>query len=816
MIVNYLKIALRSILKNKLFSLINVLGLSIGICATMVIGSIVHYDFTFDTFHKDKDRIYRLTTEWESHGNTFSNRGVALPLARTFQEGTTGVELATHFRNTSFSKVENKNLDLTFKNIQNSILADNTYFQLFTYDWIAGDKESALAEAAQVVLTRETAEKYFPHTEVGTVVGKTLMYNDSIPVKVTGVVANFTQNSDLRFSEFMSMASAKMFGLPDIETNNEWNSTSSGNQLFFKIKDEASIVAIRSRLDALAKEHKNKAPWAENETRTFLMQPLSEIHFGGEYAEYPFNNSEHVASIKVLKSLGFVALFLLLLGCANFINLNSAQALTRAKEIGIRKTLGSSKKQVIRQFLFESFILTSIAAALSLVLAPFLLRQFSDFLPGDISLSVLYSFVGILGIIGLVVLVAILSGFYPAFVLSGFRPAFVLKGQFSKGDQGVRLRKTLTVFQFVVAQVFIIGTLLVAKQLHYVMNTDMGIKTDAVAFVTVPRNDRSAIKKERFFSQIKEIKQLSSVSLGGDPPASNSYTSTVLDYFKDDLEKHQSTQILWGDANYLDTYNIPIISGRDRLNDSIQEYVVNEAFAKEMGFENPEDVVGEFLKLDTTNIQIVGLMQDFNQRSLKSGINPMAMTGDWGGDNYSPFHSVHFDLGQDPEQWDVAIKQIEEAWSTVYPEEEMRLQFMDEIVKNFYRTERSTVQLLKWATGLAILISCMGLLGLVVYTTERRVKEIGVRKVLGANVAQLNLLLCKEFLILVGIAFAISVPISWYLIQEWIQDFAYKTNMSWWVFMSGGLGMVLVAIAVISARTYKTAKINPVDSLRNE
>jgi len=816
MFFNNVKIAWRSILKNKLFSLINVLGLSIGICATMVIGSIVYYDFTFDTFHKDKDRIYRLTTEWKSHGNTFSNRGVALPLARTFQEGVSGVELATHFRNASFSKVENKKQDLTFKNVQNSILADNAYFQLFTYNWLAGDKESALAEAAQVVLTKKTAEKYFPHTEIGTVVGKTLTYNDSISVKVTGVVADFEQNSDLRFSEFVSMASAKMFGMPDIKTSDEWNSTSSGNQLFFKIQDEASIAAIQSRLDELAKEHKNKAPWAENETRYFLMQPFSEIHFGGEYSEYPFNNSEHVASIKVLKSLAFVALFLLLLGCANFINLNSAQALTRAKEIGIRKTLGSSKKQVIRQFLLETLILTSTAAVLSLVMAPFLLRQFSDFLPGDISLSVLYAPIGVLGILALVVLVTVLSGFYPAFVLSGYRPASVLKGQFSKGDQGVRLRKTLTVFQFVVAQVFIIGTLLVAKQLHYVMNTDMGIKTDAIAFVTTPWNDKSTIKKERFFNQVKEIKELSSVSLGGDPPASNSYTSTVLDYFRDDVEKHQSTQILWGDANYLEIYNIPIVSGRERLNDSIKEYVVNEAFAKEIGFENPEDVVGQFIKLDTMNIQIVGLMQDFNQRSLKSGINPMAMTGDWSGDNFSPFHSVHFDLGADLEQWDSTIQQIEKVWSAIYPEEEMRLQFMDEIVKNFYRTERSTVQLLKWATGLAILISCMGLLGLVVYTTERRVKEIGVRKVLGANITQLNLLLCKEFLILVGIAFVISVPISWYMIQEWMQSFAYKTALSWWVFMASGIGMVLVALLVIGARTYKTANISPVESLRNE
>ncbi|WP_437396128.1 ABC transporter permease [Flagellimonas lutimaris] len=816
MFLNNLKIAWRSILKNKLFSLINVLGLSIGICAAMVIGAIVYYDFSFDTFHKDKEKIYRITTEFKSMGNTFSNRGVALPLMRTFQEGVPGVQIAAPFRNTSFSKVENKRQDLSFKNVENAIIADDAYFELFDYDWLAGDRESALSEVAQVVLSEKKAERYFPHTEIGNIIGRTLIYNDSIPVKVTGVVADFKQNSDLRFTEFMSMASAKMFGISDLKTSDAWNSTNSGDQLFFKIKDQASVAVIQSRLDALEEEHKNKAPWAENQKRLFVMQPFTDIHFGGEYSEYPFNNSDHVASIKVLKSLTFVALFLLLLGCANFVNLNSAQALTRAKEIGIRKTLGSSKKHVIRQFLVETLILTSVAAVLSLVLAPLLLRQFADFLPDDISLTVLYTLKGVLGIFALIILVSVLSGFYPAFVLSGFRPVSVLKGQFSKGDRGVRLRKTLTVFQFVVAQVFVIGTLLVAKQLNYVMNKDMGIKTTAIAYVSAPWNDNSKIKKERLFNQIKEIKELSNVSFGDGPPASNNYTSTVLTYYKDNVEMHQQTQLLWGDVNYLDTYNIPIISGRERLNDSIEEYVVNEAFAKEIGFENPEDVVGQFIKMDTMNIQIVGLMRDFNQQSLKSTIGPMAITGDWGRGNYSSFRSIHFDLGENSEQWTNSIKQIEKTWASIYPDEEINLQFMDEVVESFYRTERSTVQLLKWATGLAILISCMGLMGLVVYTTERRIKEIGVRKVLGANLAQLNLLLCKEFLILVGVAFVISVPISWYLIQEWIQEFAYKTNLSWWVFMASGLGMVLVALAVIGTRTYRTANINPVESLRNE
>jgi ABC-type antimicrobial peptide transport system permease subunit len=813
MFLNNLRIAWRSILKNKLFSLINVAGLSIGLCSALVIGTIIYFDFSFDTFHKDKDRIYRITTVFKSGEDEFSNRGVSVPLMKTFKEGVSGVELTAPFMNTSFSKIENKKQELLFKDGNDAILADDAYFQLFDYQWLAGDKQTALSEPAQVVLSQEKAERYFPDKNIADIVGSTLLYNDSIHVEVTGVVADFKKNTDLKFTEFMSLSSAKMFDRKDIETNDQWNSTSSGDQLFLRIKDGSSIAVIQSRLDALAKEHKNLEPWAVNDERLFQLQPLSDIHFGGKHGDYPFNNSDHVASIKVLKSLAFVALFLLLLGCANFINLNSAQALTRAKEIGIRKTLGSSKKQVVRQFLGETIMLTIIATVLSLLMAPFLLRQFADFLPQGIGLSVLYSAKGIIGIVILMVLVSLLSGCYPAFVLSRFRPATVLKGQFTKGDKGVRLRKTLTVFQFVVAQVFVIATLLVAKQLNFVMNSDMGINTETVAYVRTPWRDESSVKKERLFAQIKDIESLSNVSKGDNPPASNSMSATVVSYFKDGNEMHQETEILLGDTTYLKTYGIPLLAGRERMNDSIDEYVVNETFARAIGFQNPKEVVGTVVKLDTLQISIVGLMRDFNQRSLRSDIKPLVLKGHYSG---SSFNNIHFDLGKNSEQWTQSIDAVEEALASVYPDEELEVQFMDEMVEGFYRREKSTVQLLKWATGLAILISCMGLAGLVVYTTERRVKEIGVRKVLGANLAQLNLLLCKEFLILVGMAFAIAVPISWYLIQEWIQEFAYKTSLSWWVFMASGMGMALVALAVIGARTYKTANINPVESLRNE
>lgn len=816
MFFNNLKIAFRSILKNKLFSLINVLGLSIGLCAAMVIGAIVYFDFSFDNFHPDKERIYRIVTVFKSKDGTFSNRGVAVPLMRTFQEGVAGVELTAPFFNTDFYKVENREANLDFKNEENAILADDAYFELFKYEWLAGDSKTALSKPGQVVLSQKKAERFFPHSQMADVVGRTLIYNDSIPIKVTGVVADFKENTDLKFTEFMSLSSAKMFDKKDITNDDHWTNTSSGDQLFIKIKDQASIASIQSRLDALAEEHKNTQPWAVDDKRLFVLQPLSSIHFGGEYGNFPFNNSNHMASMTVLKSLAFVALFLLLLGCANFINLNSAQALTRAKEIGIRKTLGSSKKQVVRQFLGETFILTFMAALLSLLLAPMLLRQFADFLPEGINLSVLYSPTGLAGILLLIIIVSLLSGFYPAFVLSRFRPVLVLKGQFTKGDKGTRLRKTLTIFQFVVAQVFIISTMLVAKQLYFVMNKDMGIKTDAVAYISLPWNNNTQVKKEHLLNEIKDIHGITNVSWGNNPPTSNSMSSTMLAYFKDGAQMHQETELLWGGLTYPKTYGITLLAGRERLNDSIKEYVVNEAFAKALGYQKPEEVVGTFVKLDTMNIPVVGLMKDFNQRSLRSTIKPMALTGEWANQSYSSFHSIHFDLGPYSENWQESINEVEKAWASVYPDEEVEVRFMSEVVEGFYRKERSTVQLLKWATGLAILISCMGLLGLVVYTTERRVKEIGVRKVLGANLAQLNFLLCKEFLLLVGVAFVISVPISWYLIQEWIQSFAYKTSLSWWVFFASGMGMVLVALIVIGARTYRTANINPVESLRTE
>ncbi len=817
MLKNYLKIAFRNIWKNKAFSLINIVGLSIGLSASFVIGIMVYYDMTFDKFHPDGDAIYRITTEFYSPEGESYSPGVAVPLGKTLQEGAvSGVASVAPLLTAYPLHVKNEAKDELFKNPDFVIYADAGYFDIFKYEWLAGSPDAVLENPYEVVLSQKRAEKYFPDTGLDKIIGSTLVYNDSIPVKVTGVVANFTERTDLVFEEFISLKTAESQDLTSAVTDGHWNNTNSASQLFIKLADNSDNVNFQKQLDRLSQEHADEKSIALGQKRRFYMQPLADLHFDPNYYTFDFNSSQ--ASKSSLITLSFVALFLLLLGCINFINLNTAQATKRAKEIGIRKTLGSSKKQLVFQFLGETFLLTVAAAMVSLFLAAWMLQIFSDYIPNGVDLTLFQSPLMMLGIGVLLFLVTFLSGLYPALVLSGFRPVAVLKNQMNLGKGNVSLRKYLTVTQFVFAQVFIIATLLVGKQLHYLMTKDMGFKTEAVAHFRSPWHDASMDKRLRFVKELEAIPQIKEVILGGNPPASfSSHGSDVTYIGAQDQEIFIAMELLYGDEKYTNFYGIPLLAGRLPLNDTIREYVINETCLKKMGFSNPQDAIGQFLKLDEEAIPIVGVMQDFNQRSLKTNIKPMAFVGDWYSGSRSQFNTIHFKLETaEVNDWSAVVAKVEAIWKDIYPGADIRLSFMDDLIKRFYEQEKKIALLLQWATGLAILISCLGLLGLVIHTTERRTKEIGIRKVLGASLTQLNFLLCKEFLVLVGIAFLLAVPIAWYGLHNWLQDFAYKTDLSWWVFLLGGVAMVFVALLVTSIRTIAAANANPVESLRTE
>jgi len=815
MIRNYFKIAWRNIKKQKVFSLINVIGLTIGLSASFIIGLMVYYDYNFDTFHKDGDRIYRIVSDFYSPEGTFHNPGVTVALEDAIKDNS-NFEKVSGFYIERPNNVENKEKDIKIKWPKNVIFTDKDYFDIFQYEFIVGNKATALSNPNNVVLTESRAADYFPELSPDQIIGKTLTYNDSLQIKVTAVVENFKERTDLVFEEFISSPTLLNTRARGEFMNKNWNSTNSNSQLFVKVSKNANFDKIQKEFDALAQEHLDEYSSNHGQSRKFKLQPLLDIHFNDDYGIYDWEKSQ--ASKPLLRNLALIALFLLLLGCINFINLNTAQATQRAKEIGIRKTLGSSKKQLIGQFMGETFLLVMFSAILSLVLSKWLISVFSDFVAEDLEFQLFATPIIILGIVTLLIVVTILSGFYPALVLSKFNTITVLKNNLAVGEKKVGLRKFLTVFQFTIAQIFIIGTLLVGKQINFLLNKDMGFKTDAVVSVYSPRGERQLDKKEQYVQKLKRIPQIKQLSLGGAPPASFSSNTSTTSYKNGEREIQSDLQFIFGDTNYSKLFELELLAGRIHRNDTIKELVINEAARKVYGFKTPEEAIGNVIDFGDYTVPIVGVMKDFHQRSLKTEINPMALRGDWDRTTFSRYQAVHISLqNTNADDLETTLSKIESAYGEVYIDiEDYRINFMDETVGKFYKREQKVSKLLNWATGLSILISCLGLLGLVIYTTNRRVKEIGVRKVLGASLLQINSLLCKEFLILVAIAFIVASPIAWYGINNWLQSFAYRTNISFWVFLLSGLAMILFALLVISIKTLQAANINPVKSLRTE
>ncbi len=815
MIRNYFKIAWRNLVKHKVFSLINVIGLTIGLSASFVIGLMIYYDYTFDIFHKDGDRIYRVVSDFYSPEGTFHNSGVTVALEDAIQENT-NFETVTGFYIERPNSVENKEANINVKWAKHVIFTDKDYFDIFKYNFIAGNKETALSNPNNVVLTESRAAQYFPKLSPDAVVGKTLVYNDTINVKVTAVVENFKERTDLIFEEFVSSSTLLNTRLRNDFITKNWNSTNSSSQLFVKVNSGVDFDNIQEEFDVLTSKHLDEYSRNHGQSRKFKLQPLSDIHFNEDYGIYDWDHGQ--ASKSLLTNLGLIAIFLLILGCINFINLNTAQASERAKEIGIRKTLGSSRKQLISQFMGETLLLVVFSALLSLVLSKYLIDAFSDFVPEGLNIYLFRSPFIIISLILLLLVVTFLSGFYPALILSKFNTVSVLKNHLAIGQNKVKLRKFLTVFQFTIAQVFIIATLLVGRQINFLLSKDMGFKTEAVVTVYSPRSERGLEKKERFLQKLKTIPQIKQLSLGGAPPASFSSNTSTTTYKNGEKEVQSDLQFIFGDTNYANLYELELLAGRTHLNDTIKELVINEAARKIYGFATPEEAVGKVIDFGDYKVPIVGVMANFHQRSLKTDIKPMALRGDWERGQFSRFWGAHIAFqNTNADNLKTTLSRIESVYGEVYTEiEDYRMDFMDETIARFYNREKKVSKLLNWATGLSILISCLGLLGLVIYTTNRRIKEIGVRKVLGASLFEINTLLCKEFLILVAVAFMIAAPLAWYGINNWLQNFTYKASISFWVFIMSGAAMILFALLVISIKTLQAATANPVNSLRSE
>ena len=812
---NYITIAFRNFWRNKVFSFINVLGLSIGISAALVIYLIVHYDFSFEKFQNDGDRIYRVVTDMKFGEDDFKNSGVPYPLPAAVREEVRGLEESSAFY-TYGGKVQipSPGGAHVFKKQGNIVFADDHYFKLFSfYRWLAGSPQGALKEPFQVVLSESRARTYFPSQEMNAVIGKQVIYNDSVPATVTGIVKDLDETTDFTFKEFISEPTVRSSGLKANMGVDSWGSTNSASQFFVKLSPQITPHQVEAAIMAVRKKYDKEPVGTVSTPVRHHLQTLRDIHFNRDYDNF----DQRVASKSTLYGLTAVGIFLLLLGCINFINLATAQAVQRAKEIGIRKTVGSSRSQLMFQFLTETCLLTLVATLFSLALTPWLLHIFSDFIPAGLHLDFseqqhLIPFLAVL-----VIVVSLLSGFYPGLVLSRFQPVWVMKNQVhTTAGQNRRswLRKTLTISQFVIAQVFIMATMMVEKQIYFSLHKDLGYKKEAI--ITLPTPYRYNVKDGSRFvlaDKIRSIPGVEKVSVSGSSPASFSYSTSMIHYSDGKTDKETDVQIKQVDTNYLSLYHLKLVAGRNlQQSDTTREYLINEAYARALGFKDPADAIGQVLTVN--KVPIVGVLADFHPRSLRETIKPLAMSSEM--DNQ---YTVHIAL--QPQKtagttWKSAIEKIEKTWKQFYPEEDFTYEFYDQTIARFYKSEQDISRLLKWATGLVILISCLGLLGLVMYTINTRTKEIGVRKVLGASVAQVVATLSKDFIRLVVIAFLIAIPLAWWAMHKWLENFAYRTSISLWIFLLTGLVMLLLAFITLGFQTAKAAMANPVNSLRSE
>lgn len=814
MLKNYWMTAIRIFRRNKVFTAINVLGLSVGLSAALVIFLIVQYDFSFDKFHKDGDRIYRVVSDMKFANEPFYNSGVTYPLPEAAQKEVSGISVSSAFWNSGVKVMipdATQTRPQVFKDQQHVIFADQYYFKLFSfYQWVAGSPETALAAPFQVVLTEDRAKAYFPASAPAQVIGRTIVYDDSTTATVIGIVKDPTVITDFTFKEFISRSTIPISPLKKDKSIDQWGSINSASQFFVKLAPGTRPDQILAQLKQVIKKYSNEKS-ANQDNTVHRLQPLADIHFNDHYDNF----DQRLAHKPTLYGLILVAAFLLLLGCINFINLATAQSIQRAKEIGIRKTLGSSARQLIIQFLGETFLLTLTALLLSLALTPWLLHIFSDFIPPGLHFQPtqqpgIFLFLGVL-----LLVITLLSGFYPAWVLTRFQPVLVMKNQAFTGTPTTRkawLRKILTVSQFAIAQVFIMATLIVGRQIRYSLDADLGFKKDAIVYFRVPVDwHKPDGKAHTLLDKIQTLPGIERASLAGASPASTSIGTTTMTYNNGKREIETDVQQKDADTNYFRIYRLRLLAGRPaNAGDTSRDMVINQTYANLLGFTDPQKALG----IRIGNKPIVGVVADFHQASTHTPIKPMAL--------FAPrktASTIHIALAPPIAgalSWKTTLAKVEAAYKELYPDETFSYTFFDESIAKFYVAEQNIARLLKWATGLTIFISCLGLIGLVIYTTNLRTKEIGIRKVLGASVTRIVSLLSKDFIGLMGIAFLIATPVAWWVLHKWLEDFAYRVKIAWWIFpLSGGL-MIGIALLVMSIRTIRAALANPVGSLRSE
>jgi putative ABC transport system permease protein len=800
MLKNYLKTAFRNILREKASTLINIAGLTMGITCSLVLFLLIRHLSSYDNFHSKKDRIYRVVHQSDGNQGKNYTPGVPSVLPDAFRLDFPEAEevvfisyraesMVTIPQATGEPKRYTEEAGVTF--------TQSNFFKVFDRGILVGDKTGGLDDPNEAIISKRWALKYFDKEDV---VGEVVKF-DTNEYKITAVMADFPNNTDFPFDLMLSYPTIKK----GTETNG-WNSIWSDEQCYFLLKDGEAISKVESRMGAFTEKYKGD----DNPNNAiFSIQPLSELHFDERFGTFTYNTIER----SMLITFGVIALILIITACINFINLATAEAIKRSKEVGIRKSLGGTRRQLIGQFLGETALVTVMSMLASLALAQLALTILNPFLELQLSLGLTSDWTLWIFLTVLTVVIAVLSGLYPAFIVSGFNPVLALKNLVSnKTSSGYNLRRALVVTQFFISQFFIIGTLVVINQMEYFLNKDLGFKKDAIIIVPIPEREEPATgdktsKMKTLRDEMLRMSGVANASLNSAPPSSGNVSGT---HFKiEGKEDDFRTQVKQIDGNYLDVFDLKIVAGQNiEDGDTAKGFLVNEKLARTAGFE-PQEIVGKTIEMWGRKLQVTGVVKDFHTVSLREPIEATLMMNRLRG-----YETLSLQVNQN--QIKSVIDKLKASWETAYPEHIFDYEFLDQQIAEFYEGEQKMSTLLGVFSSIAIFIGCLGLFGLATFMANQKTKEIGVRKVLGASVESIVMLFSKEYLRLILLGFLLAAPLSWYIMNKFLDDFAYKISIGPDIFLIGLGATLAIAMLTVGYRSLRAALVNPANSLRSE
>jgi putative ABC transport system permease protein len=810
MIRNYIKIALRSMTRNKAYSFINIAGLSVGVACCLILALYIQDEVSFDRHHKNLDDLYRLTTHFSGDRGINDLVTSSAPIAWGVKDEVPEIEVVTRLVNPpgvtqNLIRYEDKQF---FES--DGFIADSTLFEVLTYEFLAGNPKNALVEANSVVISERLATKLFGKEPA---LDKMIFISQNGPsanFKVTGVLKDTQKNSHIKANFFVSMTSSGWAEyLRSKDVMDEWGGQ---NFLFsyIRLKTGADQEAAVKKINEVFLKYGADDMKALGMTKTLGLEPVKDIYLYNAY----FNKSPRITYIYVIAS---IAVFILLIACINFMNLSTAKATKRANEVGLRKTLGAVRSSLVKQFLGEAMVIVLIAIILSTVLVQMILPAFNLLTEKSISFSSDNLLYFAASIVAITLITGFVAGSYPAFYLSSFQPAKVLKGKLALNNSNSLLRRSLVVFQFVIAITLVCGMIVISRQLNFMQEKDLGF--NASSKIVLPMRTETARANHQALQN--ELSKISAVekTTGTDYLPGSVIWSDFSVYPKgSNMDNGQLVRVNFVEPNFMEAMDIKLIAGRAFTNnyatESKDKIIMNETAVARIGL-SPETIVGQEVftewQGEVFKFEVIGVMRDYHQNSPKEPIIPILFRVP-----EAPKSLDNIIVNIHSGTFEQTVAAIEEKWKVINPDTPFEYAFLDENINKQYTEDRRISRVITSFTVIAMIISCLGLYGLSTYMAERRFKEIGVRKVMGASVQQIVGMMSGEFVKLVLIAFVISVPLAWYSATTWLEGFAYKTPIEFSVFIIAGLSALLIALLTVSFESIRAASGNPVNALRNE